>query len=243
MKTSKKVLSVARTAVLCGVGHSTVGYWIRSKKLCANRVGRNYSIPIEELLFFLKSTGQNIPEELADGKLLGPYFRTVQNCWQYWQGRSNGHDCKECTVFKNQLEVCFTAQASSSSSCSKTCFKCQYYLETYLLRIQFIHQINYPAAVYKGLHLWGGNRSWAKLCEVQESDLPGMSVERAVHHDSLAQVISNIRRRALGDLAIPRTYNIFLKNNKSGKLKVRVAVYPLSEPSGANLLLAEPGED
>ncbi len=70
-----------------------------------------------------------------------------------------------------------------------------------------------------------------------------MGVEQVIHPESLATVISNIRKRALGNHRIPRTYSIFLKNTKYGKIKIRIAVYPLSEPSGTNLMLAEPDED
>ena len=63
MTGTKKTLSVSQAAALCGVGRTTVGYWIRSKKLQAHRVVRNYSILVEDLLFFLKSSGQKTPLE------------------------------------------------------------------------------------------------------------------------------------------------------------------------------------
>ncbi len=109
--------------------------------------------------------------------------------------------------------------------------------------MQFIYQIDHPAAIYKDLHFWVGNMSWAKLCELQEKDLLGMGVEHLIHPDSLGTVISDIRKRALGSRAIPKTYSIFLKNKRYGKLKVRIAVYPLNEPSGTHLILAEPDDD
>jgi excisionase family DNA binding protein len=71
MAVSQKTLPVSQAAALCGVGRTTVGYWIRSKKLRANRVGRNYSIPVQDLLYFLKSSGQKIPSELHDENLKG----------------------------------------------------------------------------------------------------------------------------------------------------------------------------
>ena len=77
MLVRQKALSVSQAAVLCSVGRTTVGYWIRSKKLRANRVGRNYSIPVQDLLVFLKSTGQQIPPALQDENLKGPIFKSV----------------------------------------------------------------------------------------------------------------------------------------------------------------------
>jgi excisionase family DNA binding protein len=242
MSTPEKVLSATKAAGLCGVERTTIGYWIRSKKLRANRVGRNYSIPVEELLFFLKSTGQKIPHELAEENSRRPFFRSFQNCWLYWQGTAYGKNCKGCAVFKNHLNVCFTVKGSGSLCGSKRCDECQYYQETYLPRIQFIYQIDLPAAVYMDFCFWGGNRKWAQLCEVQEKDLIGMGLEHVVHPDSLETVISDSKRRALGDPDVPGTFTIFMKNNRSGKLKVRNSVYPLNDPAGTFLLLAEPEE-
>lgn len=240
MITLKKALSVSQVAAVCGVGRSTVGYWIRSNKIMANRTGRSYSIPVEELLFFLKSTGRNIPEKLAGTNFWTPYFRTIRNCWQYWEDSDHEHNCENCTVFMNQLEVCFTARKISSLRCSASCDECRYYLEIYAPRIEFIHQIDMPATVCNGLDVWGGNRSFAKLCEVQEKDLPGMGVEQVVHPESMQTVVSNVKKRAMGEPLVPRTYSIFFKNRRRGKLKVCVSVYPLNEPAGTSLILAEP---
>jgi excisionase family DNA binding protein len=243
MAIPKETLSVAQTAALCGVGRSTVGYWIRSTRLRANRTGKNYSIPREELLFFLKSTGRNIPDDLAGGDFRGPCFRAIQNCWDYWKDSHHGLNCKDCTVFANKVEVCFTAKEISSSNCPGSCHECRYYTEIYLPRIQFVHQIDLPAAVYKGFELLGGNRGWAELCEVEEKDLPGMGIEQGVHPDSIGTVISSVKRRALGDPSVPRTYSIFLRSSQNVRISVRISVYPLSEPAGSYLILAESNED
>ena len=96
-----------------------------------------------------------------------------------------------------------------------------------------------PAAVYKDLYLWGGNRKFSQLVEVQEKDLIGMGIEVLVHPDSLPTVISNIKNRALGDPQVPRRYSIFFNSNKHKKLSVEITVCPLAEPSGTHLVLAE----
>ena len=243
MATPKNTLSVAQTAAFCGVGRSTVGYWIRSKRLRADRTGRNYSIPREELLFFLKSTGRDIPHDLSAGDFVGPYFRAVQNCWQYCKDSPHGLNCKGCTVFVNQLEVCFTARNAGTLNCPRSCHECRYYTEIFLPRIQFVHQIDLPAAVYKGLEVWGGNRGWAELCEVEEKDLPGIGIERIVHPDSIEKVISIVKQRAFGNPSVPRTYSIFLRSSQNVRLKVQISAYPLSEPAGSFLVLAEPDKD
>lgn len=56
-------VSVTQVAIACGVGRTTVGYWIRSGKIMAVRHGRNYKIPVGEPVHHLTKIGQPIPEE------------------------------------------------------------------------------------------------------------------------------------------------------------------------------------
>jgi excisionase family DNA binding protein len=239
MPTLQKSLSVAQAAALCGVGRTTVGYWIRSKKLRANRVGRNYSIPVQDLLYLLKSTGQKIPPELQAENLKGPIFKSFQHCWQYWQGRDPARNCETCVAFKRRVGVCFTAKNFRDSKCTKECDLCQYYVEIFLPKIHFVNQIDTPAAVLKGLYFWCGNSKWAQLCEVQKKDLIGLGIEEIVHPSSLETMISRAKRRSLGDFEIPEKFALNLKNPQLGKIAVPVGIYPLTEPQGASLVLVE----
>ena len=235
----QKSLSVAQAALLCGVGRTTVGYWIRSKKLRANRIGRNYSIPVQDLLYFLKSSGQEIPSELQDENLRGPIFKSFQHCWEYWQGREPARNCEACVAFKRRVEVCFTAKNIKASKCSKECDLCQYYVEIFLPKIHFVNQINTPAAVIKDLYFWCGNSKWARLCGVRKKDLIGLGIEEIVHPSSLETMISRAKRRSLGDFEIPEKFILNLKNRQTGKVAILVSVYPLSEPEGPFLILVE----
>jgi len=131
----QKSLSVSEAAACCRVGRTTVGYWIRTKKLHATRVGRNYTIPVEDLLFFLKSSGQKIPPELLEGNSSGPIFKSYQNCWQYWDGTDHGLRCHRCIALKNNLQACFTVKDSGLLGCSN-CSDCQYYLDSVRTGIQ-----------------------------------------------------------------------------------------------------------
>lgn len=239
MQTVGKTLSVKESARLCGVGRGTINYWIQKKKLYAKRSGRSYSIPINELLHFLKSTGRNIPHELRTVDLQGPIFRSFQPCWEYWDGRDHARGCQNCTVFVNKFEICIATNESSRSHCNTACHECQFYLDVYLPRVQLVHQITLPSAVYKGLYIWAGNRQFAELCGVQERDLPGMGIERIIHPKSLPSVITNIKNRALGDPEVPSTYIVFFNNKRHGKIKAKIGVYPLQEPPGANLVMVE----
>jgi excisionase family DNA binding protein len=239
MVENKKTLSVSQAAALCGVGRTTVGYWIRSRKLHANRVGRNYTIPVEDLLFFLKSTGQKPPSELLRENSNGPIFKSFQSCWQHWHGSDHGLKCPNCIAFKNQLQTCFTVKDSGLLSCSD-CSTCRYYIETYLHRIQFVHQMEVPAAVFKDLYLWGGNSLCADLCGVQQKDLVGMGLEKIVYASSLPKVIEAVRKMALGKPTVREDCSIAINNRSFGRSEIRISVYPLREPPKAYLVLGDP---
>ena len=240
MNKQRETLSVSQAAALCGVGRTTVGYWIRSKKLRASRTGKKYQIPVQDLLYFLKAEGQEIPVQLGKQNLNRPVFRTFQNCWRYYQDDAHGLNCQQCIAFKNKLQVCFSARNSGTLSCLKHCETCRYYQDTYYPRLQFIHQFDTPAAVVKDLYFWAGNLEMAKLCEVDEIGLIGMGVEQIVHPRSLECVISGAKKKALGDPDIPTEGVIYIKNRQFEQLKLKLSVYLLKEPQGSFLVLAEP---
>ena len=236
MTGTRKTLSVSQAATLCGVGRTTVGYWIRSKKLHARRVGRNYSIPLEDLLFFLKSSDQEIPPELLSGNSNGLILKSFQNCWQHWRGSEHGYKCRNCVVYKNQLQACFTVKDSGLLGCSD-CAACRYYTETFFPRVQFVHQIGMPAAIFMDLYLWGGNSRCADLCGVPQKDLVGMGIEKIVHASSLGTVIEKVRQMALGGPVGGEKCSIYVKNGVNGSQKIQAWVYPLTEPARAFLVL------
>jgi len=231
-------LSVSQVAALCGVGHSTVGYWVRGNKLRVHRVGNQYSIPVDELVLYLKSKGQEIPDELAGVDAQLPDTRAFPNCWQYFRGTADRYECDNCFVLKNRLEICFTGKKTGSTQCPTDCPDCKYYIETYLPRIQLIHQISSPAAISKGFYLWGGNSPWAELCGVDERDLPGMGIEQIFLPDSLPMIIAGIKKRSLGDPSMTRSYRVFFKNDEKGKIAVQISLYGLDDPSEGLLILA-----
>ncbi len=239
MDTIDKSLSVTEAAALCGVGRTTVGYWIRSNKLSAGRKGKKYEIPVQDLLYFLKAGGHQIPIELEKKNLNGPVFRTFQHCWQYYQGDSHGLNCHLCIAFQKKLPVCFSARNSGTLNCLDSCETCRYYHETYYPRLQFIHQFDIPAAVVKDLYFWAGNPEMASLCEVEEKDLVGMGVEKIIHPDSLEQVIAGAKRKALGDPGVQTECIVYLKNQRLDKIKTRLSAFLLKEPPGAFLILTQ----
>ena len=232
------MLSVPETAALCGVTRSTINNWINDKKLTAIRSGRNYGVPEKELLIFLRATGKEIPSELQSDDLKGPLYKTFQYCWDYPKDSAHEARCKGCVVLDKKLDVCFTAKGSSKLDCTVACHECRYYQEIYLPRIQFIHQFDFPAAVCKGLSIWGANSKWAAINRISQHKFPGMGVERLVHPDSLEGVISTIRKMELGE-SLPMTFTIFMKSKKRGKQEANISFIPLNEPPGTFLFLAK----
>jgi excisionase family DNA binding protein len=240
MMNATKTVTVAQAATICRVGRTTVGYWIRSKKVFARRIGRNYVIPVEDLLHFLKSSGQMIPLELGNGGSEGPVFRSFQTCWQFWQGKSDEHQCGRCPAFRHQVEDCFSVRDNGNSGCPDICRQCRYYQDMFVARFQFIHQINFPAAVFKGLNLWGGNADWAEMCEVSEDELIGLGIEKIIHASSLPTVISSLKRIAMEEKAGGVAGDVFINTPRRGKLAVSAWVFPLRAPAGTFLMLAGP---
>jgi len=231
MNPDEKELTVTEASNLCGVGRSTINYWIRTKKIHAKRHGKKYLIPAKELLLLLQSRGKDLPHELKPEDIHEPIFKNALPCWEYWMDTAHGKGCRHCVVSANKLETCFNAKTNDSLQCKTECNECRYYQEIYLPRIRFIHQFEFPAAISRELHFLGGNHRWAQLCEIPIEELPGMGIESVVHADSLEVMISNIKRERLGK-RVPISCSIFLKNRHQGKLGVKVSLFPLSEPPG-----------
>ena len=167
-----------------------------------------------------------------------PDIRAFPSCWQYFRGTADRHECDNCLVLKNRVETCFTGKVTDFLECSTDCPDCKYYIEAYLPKIQFIHQISSPAAISNGFYLWGGNKPWAKLCGVDERDLPGMGIEQIFLPDSLPIIIAGIKKRSLGDPSMTRSYRTFFKNDEKGKIPVQISLYGLDDPSEKLLILA-----
>jgi PAS domain S-box-containing protein len=105
--------------------------------------------------------------------------------------------------------------------------------------VAFIHQIDKPVAVHKGLYLWSGNQSWADLLGVDVHELIGAGIEEFIHPDSLRMFISHDKRRHHGDPSVPDRYQAFLSDKNGRKIGVCLSVSPLIRPSGTWLVVAE----
>ena len=111
--------------------------------------------------------------------------------------------------------------------------------EYYEIPVAFIHQIGKPAAVYKDLCLWTGNRAWAQLCGLEVEQLIGVGIEEFVHPESLKTFISYSKGRVQGDPAVPERYRGIFRSGNGGKIRVYMTITPLVKPAGACLAIAE----
>lgn len=243
MEQGPKTISVSEAADLCAVGRTTVGYWIRSKKLAANRRGKKYEIPIQNLLYFLKTNGEQIPAQLEKENWNGPVFKAFQNCWNFYQGHSHGANCQKCIVFQNELKVCFIARNNGKLNCRLECEKCNYYLEAYYPRVQFIYQFDLAAAIVNDLYFWAANPEMADLCELPAQRMVGMGIEKIIHPRSLEQVISFVKRKALGEPGTQSECRIYIKNHRVDGMQTSCSVCLLKEPRGAFLVMAAPEQN
>jgi excisionase family DNA binding protein len=237
--TSIQSLSVTETAALCGVGRTTVGYWIRSNKLFARRQGRVYRIPVADLLVFLKSTGRPIPAEIAQLNGRVPSFGSLQPCWRFRHRNDTDGHCLDCVVFRHRRGSCFTTRECAGSGSNRHCSACRYYQETYRPRIQFIHQIDFPALVFKELNIWESNSRWAEMCDMDPDHLIGLGIEKIVHAASLASVVQGAKKLMLDERRTAGSCTLYLQNSRGDRLKARISILPLAEPSGAYLAIAE----
>ena len=236
-----QTLSVLEIAEICGVARSTVSYWIAKKSLPAHRSGNKYMVSVDDLVLFLKSEGQPIPQVLLEqvGGVYAQPFRPLKRCWEYWANDPHGTICKHCGVFTYQINECFTANDNHSHKCPINCHECRYFGEYYGPRVAFIHQIDKPAAVYKDLSLWSGNKAWADLCGIEAERLIGAGIEDFIHPDSLKMFISYNKRRNQGDPTVPERHKVFFSNKTGGKVEISLSISPLIRPSGTWLAVAE----
>jgi len=234
-------LSVMEIADICGVARSTVSYWISKKSLPAHRSGKKHLVGVDDLVLFLTSESQTVPHVLLEqvGGVYPQPFRPFKRCWEYWARDSHGDRCQHCTVFELQIKECFTISRSPNRPCPISCHECQYFGEYYGLPVAFIHQIGKPAAVYKDLSIWTGNRAWAELCNMEVEQLIGLGIEEFVHPESLKTFISYSKGRVQGDPAVPERYRGIFRSGNGGKIRVYMTITPLVKPAGACLAIAE----
>ena len=237
MQSSEQRLSVSEVAECCGVGRSTVGYWVRSGKLRAERVGRDYTIAAQDLLHHLNNAGKPVPERLRGEVRDRPLFPPFRFCWEHRASTEEGADCSSCGVYRKSMRACFAGRRHVVPGRVIHCHRCGYYQDHIGPRIGFIHQIDSPAVVYEDLYIWGGNARFSEMSGFSPDELPGMDMERLIHPDSLGAVISNIKLRALGSPKVPSRYEMFVRKRGGVKARTEICVQPLKEPSRTFLIL------
>jgi len=239
---NKELLSVPEAAAHCGVSRSTVNNWIQAKRLFARRSGKNYLVPIADLLVLLRSTGKPVPSDLARAERDRALIGSFRHCWEYWEGREQDRVCGDCVVFVNRLAICFAERRSKRLPCPSPCHACRYYQEVFLPRIQFILQMGVPAAVCKGLYFLGANSLWARLCGLPQEAFVGMDIERVFHADSLVNMLSLFKDADWGR-EHPGAADVALADETGTVRTLNALAFSLTDPPGALLILLATPED
>ena len=166
-------------------------------------------------------------------------FKPIKRCWEYWATDYHGTRCRHCSVFHYEVNECFTARDNPNRQCPINCHECHYFSEYYGPRVAFIHQIDKPAAIYKGLYLWSGNKYWAEFCGVDVEKLIGAGIEEFIHPDSLKTFLNYDKRRTQGDTTVPDRHQVDFHNKSNGKVSVYLTISPLARPASAWLAIAD----
>ncbi len=241
MNKSSQMLSVMDIAGLCRVARSTVSYWIAEKNLPARRFGRRFMVNIKDLIPFLQSEGHPIPISLLDSAE-GIYPRRLKPfkpCWEYWAKDPHRDSCKECPVYSRNFRACFTARHNPGQRCPIDCSECQYFYEHYAPVMSFIDQIKNPAAIYKDLYIWSGNRAWADLCGVNEKNLIGAGAEEFIHPESLKNIINYDKKIRMGAGSEVFRFALFFSTKNNKKIRTDLSISPLKNPDGTWLAVVE----
>jgi len=236
MISQTRLYSVYEVAAMCGVGRSTVTYWIRNRGLNATRKGKGYRVSDSDLQAFLPAKGRDLPAGIATSQQDPPVFKPLNPCWQYWQGIENGHRCQACIVLAHRLSPCFIARKSNRLQCQDACPECRHYLDNYRPRFSFIYQLDFPAGVYQDLHFWGANRALEHLFGVDALASVGMGLEQVIHSESLSDIITHNRKQQVGE-PVPAAFPITFKTNAGEKVNATVSIYPLCRGENTFLII------
>ncbi|MBN1627701.1 MAG: hypothetical protein JW944_14375, partial [Deltaproteobacteria bacterium] len=228
-------------ADICGVARSTVSYWIAAKSLTARRFGRKHMVSVKDLVPFLEAAGHPIPQPLLE-KTEGVYhrgFKPFKHCWDYWARDGREECCKKCPVFLHSLKECFTAGCAAEQRCRADCSECSYFEEHYAPLMAFIHQIKNPAAIYKDLFIWSGNKAWADLCGVDTKSLIGAGAEEFIHPESLKNIINYDKKIRMDNSSEVLHLDLIFTTVNNKKIKTDLSISPLKKPEGTWLVVVE----
>jgi hypothetical protein len=235
------MLSVMEIAGICGVARSTVSYWIAERSLPACRSGKRHMVSIKDLISFLESEGHPVPKSLMESsdEIYQRALKPFKSCWEYWAKDSHGEGCEKCPVFSRPQVACFTARQNPGQRCGIDCSECRYFYEHYAPLMSFIHQIKNPAAIYKDLYIWSGNRAWADLCGVNTKSLIGAGAEEFIHPESLKNIINYDKKIRMGDSSEVFRFGLCFTSKNEKKIKTDLSISPLKNPDGTWLAVVE----
>ncbi len=165
----EKLFSTTEFAKICQISRFTASKWVKEGKIKGTSLGRNYKIPIEEVLRFFKEYNFPIPEELKAGDK--DRDRPEICCWEYYsrEKSSSPHQCDACLIKQASIRNCYIMRIDDYQEkikCMVECSKCNYFLEKFANYFAIVTAFDEPAVVCGDGTILAANRSFLRICEV-----------------------------------------------------------------------------
>ena len=185
----KKFFSTTELAKICQVSRFTTSKWVREGKIRGASPGRNYKIPINEIIRFLKESNFPIPEELKTGDK--NYDHHQKYCWEYHseQNDISLHQCSACIIKEAEILNCFIMRVDDyqdNIKCPIECSKCSYFLEKFANHFAIVKAFDEPAIICSNGAILAVNQGFSMIT--------GLSNEANVIGQDLSDFLSDASR-------------------------------------------------
>jgi excisionase family DNA binding protein len=162
----KKFFSTTELAKICQVSRFTTSKWVREGKIRGASPGRNYKIPADEIIRFLKASNLPIPEELKTG--YRGYNRPQKYCWEYHSEQKDVslHQCSTCIIKEAEILNCFIMRVDDYQDnirCPIECSKCSYFLEKFANHFAIVKAFDEPAIICSNGAILAANQGFAMV--------------------------------------------------------------------------------
>jgi excisionase family DNA binding protein len=185
----KRFFSTTELAKICQVSRFTTSKWVREGRIRGASPGRNYKIPIGEIIRFLKESNFPIPEELKTG--YRDYDRHQKYCWEYHaeQNDISLHQCSTCIIKEAEILNCFIMRIDDyqdNIKCPIECSKCSYFLEKFANHFAIVKAFDEPAIICSNEAILAANQGFSMIT--------GLSNESSAVGQDLSHFLSDASR-------------------------------------------------
>lgn len=126
-KSQKDYLTTTEFARLCGVSRFTIINWTNKGKIRAIKtIGGQYRIPVSEAISFFEAMHREAHHNEQNNGGTG----TLVHCWEYPQKTNCDRQCKECLIYKKEIDCCFVIVRQFGKGvirCQGDCQDCDYF--------------------------------------------------------------------------------------------------------------------